>query len=528
VVRLRRNLAAYESRWVLDEAAVGLEAGTAEFGIEDTGRYGGIGVSSEEQIEVRVRDVNEVLESVLEVEPTIDILKVDVEGLEADLVSAIRPDLLERIERIYFEANDPLHLYPDRYHHEYEHQTNRLHRGPQDGRVDVGRLRERPRLQADTPGTAAETLREQFPRVAITHEWLTLPGGSEKVVLNLLELFGEAEIYTSIYDPAPWPDALASRPIHTSFLDRIPRARSLYPRLLPMMNAAFESFDLGEFDLVVSSNHACAKNVLTPPSTLHVCYCHTPMRYAWEPEFLHEEALGPAARAVLPLLVGRLRRQDLVASARPDVFIANSTHVAARIAKYYRRDAHVVHPPVDVAPLLELPRTAEDYYLVLGRLVPYKHAEIAVAACEQLGRRVKVAGDGRAMNAVRAVAGEHTEMLGYVDDEVVGELLSGARALLFPGVEDFGMVPVEAQAAGVPVIAYGAGGVCDSVIDGETGLLYGDRTAAGLAAAIEAFESMSFVEEAVRDNARRFAPDRFKASFVQVVEEAAGTPEPAR
>jgi glycosyltransferase involved in cell wall biosynthesis len=356
-------------------------------------------------------------------------------------------------------------------------------------------------------------LRARYPRVAIAHEWLTIPGGSEKVVLGLLDLFPEAEIFTSVYDPGPWPTEMTDRPVHASFLNRVPRAPRIYPKLLPLMNAAFRSFDLTGFDLVLSSNHACAKNVRTPPGIPHVCYCHTPMRYAWEPDFLRDEALGPVARMLLPPLVRRLRRQDFAAAQNPDLLIANSRFVAARIEQYYRRDARVVHPPVDVAPLLARPRSPEDYYLVLGRVVPYKRTDVAVAACERLGRPVKVVGEGRALDAVRAVAGPNTELLGYVDDGDVSQLLSGARALLFPGEEDFGIVPVEAQAAGTPVIAYGHGGIRDSMVDGETGLLYDEPSVDALCEAILEFDALDLDEAAIRDNARRFSQDRFRAGM---------------
>jgi glycosyltransferase involved in cell wall biosynthesis len=368
-----------------------------------------------------------------------------------------------------------------------------------------------------TPQELAE-LRARYPRVAIAHDWLTIPGGSEKVLLGLLDLFPEAEIFTSVYDPGPWPSKMTNRPVHASFLNRVPRATRIYPKLLPLMNAAFRSFDLTGFDLVLSSNHACAKNVRTPPGISHVCYCHTPMRYAWEPDFLRDESLGPAARVVLPPLVRRLRRQDFAAAQNPDVFIANSQFVAARIEQYYRRDAQVVHPPVDVAPLLARPRSPGDYYLVLGRVVPYKRTDVAVAACERLGRPVKVVGDGRALDAVRAVAGSNTDLLGYVDDHAVSQLLSGARALLFPGEEDFGIVPVEAQAAGTPVIAYGRGGIRDSVVDGETGLLYDDPSVDALCDAIVQFDTLELDEAAIRGNARRFSQARFRAGMTAALQ----------
>ena len=367
------------------------------------------------------------------------------------------------------------------------------------------------------PPVDRDQLRARFPRVAITHEWLTIPGGSEDVVLAMLDLFPQAELFTSVYDPAPWPAAIRDRPVHASFLDRVPGARRHYPRLLPLMNAAFESFDLGGFDLVISSNHACAKNVVTGPATPHLCYCHTPMRYAWDPSFLEGERLGPVGLLVARALIPRLRRQDALAAARPDAFLANSHHVAARIAKFYRRPAEVLHPPVAVAPLLATPRGAGDHYLCFGRLVPYKRADLAVAACTRLGRPLKVAGTGRDLERLRAIAGPTVEFLGHVPDDDVPALLAGARALLFPGEEDFGIVPVEAQAAGTPVIAYGVGGARDSVIDGTTGLLFAEQTVDGLAAAILGFEARDWDPDAARAHARGFAPERFTAGLAAAV-----------
>ena len=352
------------------------------------------------------------------------------------------------------------------------------------------------------------------------HEWLTVPGGSEKVVLELLRMLPQAEVFTSVYDPEPWRDTLADRRVNVSFLDRLPGARRHYAKLLPLMNAAFESFDLSRFGLVVSSSHSCAKNVLTTPDTLHVCYCHTPMRHAWEPRFLDGEPLSPPAAAVARLLMlPRLRRDDLVGAARPDVLVANSTHVQARIAKYYRRDARVIHPPVEIDGFLGRARREGDYYLVLGRVVPYKRVDIAVAACARLERRVKVVGTGRALPAARAAAGPGCEFLGHVPDAELGDLLAGARALLFPGEEDFGIVPVEAQAAGVPVIAYRGGGARDSVIEGQTGFFFPEQTAESLAVAILEFESASLDEAAIRANARAFAPERFRARFAELLRE---------
>jgi glycosyltransferase involved in cell wall biosynthesis len=369
-------------------------------------------------------------------------------------------------------------------------------------------------------------LAQRFPRSAVVHEWLTVPGGSEKVVLELLELLPAAEVFTSVYDPAPWPAQLRERVVHPSFLDRIPGARRHYPKLLPLMNLAFESFDLDAFDLVVSSSHSCAKNVVTGPRTLHVCYCHTPMRHAWDPGMLAGEPLGRAPRAAARALLPRLRRQDLAGASRPDVIVANSHNVAARIRKHWRRDSVVVPPPVDVERHLGRSRHEEDYYLVLGRVVPYKRVDLAVAACAMLGRRVKVVGAGRALPAARAAAGPGAEFLGHVPDAEVDALLSGARGLLFPGEEDFGIVPVEAQAAGVPVVAYGVGGSRDTVVEGETGIFHAEQTVASVASAILQFEDVRFEEHRIRANARRFGRQRFRMEMAELLleHEAVGAP----
>jgi glycosyltransferase involved in cell wall biosynthesis len=356
---------------------------------------------------------------------------------------------------------------------------------------------------------AASGVDALFGRVALTHEWLTTPGGSEKVVERLLGIVPNAELFTSVYEPSLYGPPISTRAVHTSFIDRIPGARTNYPKLLPLMNQAFRRFDLDGFDLIVSSNHACAKNVRTPPGAKHLCYCHTPMRYAWDPAFLAGEDLGPIGSRVAPVIARHLRKTDRKAAEGPDRFVANSTHVALRIRTYYGREATVVHPPVDVDRFLDVPRDTGDYYLFFGRVVPYKRADLAVAACAKLGRPLKVAGEGRALDAAKAIAGPETEFLGKVSDEEVDALFAGARALIFPGEEDFGIVPVEAQAAGCPVIAYGVGGARDSVVDGETGVLYDDGDVDALVAAIERFEALDLDEATVRDNARRFAPDQF-------------------
>jgi glycosyltransferase involved in cell wall biosynthesis len=372
---------------------------------------------------------------------------------------------------------------------------------------------------------ALQALRERFPRVAVVHDWLTVPGGSEQVVLALLEVFPQAELFTSVYDPSPWPPAVTERPVHSSFLNRIPGAARHYPKLLPLMNAAFRSFDLSGFDLVLSSSHACAKNVRTPSGALHVCYCHTPMRYAWDESFMAGEQVGRLTRLALPPLLAWLRRQDLAGARGPDVFVANSRHVADRILRYYGRAAEVVHPPIDVEHFLALQRQPRDYYFAFGRVVPYKRVDLAIAACASLERPLKVAGDGRALETLRTQlgarpSGERIQLLGRVSAAERDRLLGGARALLFPGEEDFGIVPVEAQAAGVPVIAYGVGGAAETVVDGRTGVLFGEQSAGALAGAIERFEGLELDVQEARENAASFGRERFRAEMAAVIARA--------
>jgi glycosyltransferase involved in cell wall biosynthesis len=376
----------------------------------------------------------------------------------------------------------------------------------------------------------AEEIARRFGRVALPHEWLTIPGGSEQVVWALLELVPQAELFTTVYAPEVFADRLGSHVVHPSVLDRIPHARTQYPKLLPLMDAAWRRFDLSGYDLVLSSSHACAKNVRTPPEVPHVCYCHTPIRYVWDPAFLAGEQLGAVGSAAFRLALGRLRRTDLRGAGQVDAFVANSTVVAERIRRFYGRDAQVVHPPVEVEQHLERPRRADSDapYLVFGRVVPYKRVDLAVRACARLGRRLVVAGEGRDLDRVRAMAGPDVTFTGRVSDGELAELLATSRALLFPGEEDFGIVPVEAQAAGLPVVGYAAGGVRDSVVDGATGVLYPDGSVDGLVAAITRFEGLTLLESDVRDNARRFSRGRFLAEMEQVLLAArAGDRRPA-
>ncbi len=376
--------------------------------------------------------------------------------------------------------------------------------------------------QLATAGTddLVAALRTRYPRVAVTHEWLTIPGGSEAVVAAILELVPHAELFVSVRDRSRhWAAPVGDVPIHESWLSALPGAARYYPRLLPLMDGAFRRFDMNGFDLIVSSNHACAKNVLTPAGTRHVCYCHTPMRYVWDPSFLEGENLGPIGTTAFKMLLPRLKRTDLRGATQPDTFVANSRFVAQRILDAYGREAQVIHPPVDVERFAAIERApAPDApYLVFGRVVPYKRVDVAVRACAKMGRPLIVAGEGRDLERVKAMAGPRTTFLGPVSDRRAAELLGSCRALLFPGEEDFGIVPVEAQAAGLPVVALDRGGARDSVVDGVTGVLYSGASPDGLCTGIERFESLRFDEDGLRRHAAGFGPGRFAAELGQVL-----------
>jgi nucleoside-diphosphate-sugar epimerase/glycosyltransferase involved in cell wall biosynthesis len=432
------------------------------------------------------------------------------------------------------KAAQPTHVVPrwlieNGFDFQFDFRSSLTHWGsvaPEDFRVTRRRSARptvtKPRISvskfrgSETVPPELTALQERFPRVALVHDWLTVPGGSEQVLTALLELFPDAEVFTSVYDPAPWPPAIRERVVHASFVGRLPRATRLYPRLLPLMRRAFRSFDLSDFDLVLSSSHAFAKSAHADGKP-HVCYCHTPLRLLWEPRFLARESVGPIGRASAALVRSRLRRLDRDDAGALDVIMANSNYTAERIRRYWGRSATVVHPPVAVERFLTLERRAGAAYVVLGRVVPYKRVDLAVAACARLGRPVTVVGEGRGLKQARAAAGRGAQFLGRVSDEEVASILSQARAVICCADEDFGIVPVEAQAAGVPVIAYGVGGHRDSVVDGRNGVLFGEQTGDSLAAAIERVEGLAFDVDVLRANAKRFSTQRFHREVADVI-----------
>jgi len=327
-------------------------------------------------------------------------------------------------------------------------------------------------------------------RVALVHYWLVGMRGGEKVLEALCRMFPEADIYTHVCVPDALSETLRAHRIEETFVGRLPFAARLYQKYLPLMPRALEQIDLGGYDLVISSEAGPAKGVIPPPDAPHLCYCHSPMRYLWDQYHVYRGGAGPVTRAVMPLMAHRLRQWDVTSAARVDRFAANSTHVAARIGKYWRREADVVHPPVAVADFAPAPADEiGDHYLWAGELAPYKRPDLAVEAFRRMGRKlVMIGGPDKTRAALQAKAGDGVTLLGKVDFATLRHHLARARALIFPGEEDFGIVPVEAMASGRPVVAYGRGGARDTVIDGETGLLFDEQSVEGLIGAVERFE----------------------------------------
>ncbi len=360
-------------------------------------------------------------------------------------------------------------------------------------------------------------------RVAIVHYWLVSMRGGEKVVEALCDMYPEADIFTLVCDHDKLSDKLRRHRIFTSFLQRIPGARRRYQSLLPLMPFALEGFDLSSYDLILSSESGPAKGIIPPPQAVHICYCHSPMRYIWDHYHLYRKNAGLVAKMMMPLVAPLLRTWDANSSLRVDRFIANSHHVASRIAKYYRRSSVVVHPPVAVDDFS--PATAvDDFYLCAGQIVPYKRVDLAVRTFTRLGRNLVVVGDGDAkeLAALKRIAGPTIRFVGSASFAELKEYLARCRALIFPGEEDFGIVPVEAMASGRPVIAFGRGGALDTVVPGQTGLLFKEQTEQSLADAIELFETMEhrFYPDLIQLHAAQFSAVNFKAAMKRVIGQA--------
>ncbi|CAM3442674.1 glycosyltransferase [Halomonas lysinitropha] len=364
-------------------------------------------------------------------------------------------------------------------------------------------------------------------RIAIVHDWLVVQGGAEKVLDALLQAFPAADVYTLVdFLPAGQRGRLAGHRVVTSALQHWPLARRFYRHLLPWMPHAIEQFDLSDYDLVVSSSHCVAKGVITHPGQWHVCYCHTPVRYAWDMKeaYLRDAGFsGPVAWYVRRVL-GRLRQWDHFTASQVDTFIANSANVSKRIAKYYGRHATVIHPPVDLDAFTFNPEPRDDYYLAASRLVSYKRMDLIIEAFGHEGRRrLKVVGDGPERKRLEklAAAAPNIELLGYRPDGELQRLMARARGFVFAAEEDFGIMPLEAQACGTPVIAYGRGGSLETVIDEgseATGVFFHEQTPAALLGALERFDSLAFSPDACLAQAQRFGIARFWQRWIDCLQ----------
>ena len=363
-------------------------------------------------------------------------------------------------------------------------------------------------------------------RVAIVHYWFVRRRGGERVLEVLADMFPQADIFTLVLDPKALPPSLRSRKFTTSFLQKIPGIRRHYRKFLPLFPLALEQFKLHDYDLVISSESGPAKGVLTRPHTCHICYCHTPLRYVWDMYHQYRSTApgGALGRAFYSIVANYVRQWDYVASARVDCYVASSHNAASRIAKYYRREAEVIHPPVNVSSF-SVGTNAEDFYLVVSPLVAYKRVDLAISACNAMKRRLIVIGQGEAMRALEKMAGPTITFLGYQPDDVVRNHYQRCRAFIFPSEEDIGLTPIEAQACGRPVIAFGRGGALETVIGGlptssfapqsSTGVFFAEQSAESMADAIRFFESIEthFSPAFIRHHAEHFDALRFKAEM---------------
>lgn len=364
------------------------------------------------------------------------------------------------------------------------------------------------------------------PKVAIVHDWLTTMGGAENVVLALHEAFPAAPIYTSVFTPETMP-AFRNLDVRTTSLQNLPKSLRRLHKFFPMMRVkAFRNLDLSEFDIIISSSSAESKQVRkTRKDQVHICYCHTPIRYYWShySEYKKDPGFGKLnslVRLAMPLMVPRLKKADLAAAKNVDVFIANSTEVQKRIKKYYDRSSTIVNPPVDIDRFTPS-RTREDYYVALGRQVPYKRVDLAIAAATKLGVKLKVFGNGSEHQKLVNMAGPtvefFTDRFGDNSNEAVDKALNSAKGFIFPAEEDFGIVQVEALAAGAPVIAYGKGGALDIVQDSESGVLFDHQTVEDVVSAIQRAETMTFLPGTLRRKSRRFEKGLFITKIRKIV-----------
>jgi glycosyltransferase involved in cell wall biosynthesis len=360
-------------------------------------------------------------------------------------------------------------------------------------------------------------------KVAIIHYWLVNMRGGEKMLEALLEMFPEADIYTHVYDPGAVSPLINSHRVITSYINKLPFAKKLYQKYMPLMPNALNGFNLQKYDLVISSEAGPAKGVVPNPNAYHICYCHSPMRYLWDMYHEYFRGAGILTRFFMKRLIPSLRVWDVTSANLVDQFITNSHYVAQRIRRVYNREAEVVYGPASIEKFLPIDRKPEDFYLFFGQLTGYKRVDIAIDACVQSGRKLIVAGAGADKRLVRDY--EKTGLVsfaGRVSDEEAASLYCRARALLFPGIEDFGLIPVEANAAGCPVIAYRKGGVLDTIKENVTGIFFDEQTPAALIQALDRFEAMEknfSNREVFTEQVRQFSREAFKERIKSIIDE---------
>ena len=340
--------------------------------------------------------------------------------------------------------------------------------------------------------------------IALVHDWLNQIGGAEDVLAALATLYPQAPVYTSLYWRDKMPAQWQQWDIRTSFIDQLPLAHRRQQLYFPLYPLAFEQFDFRSYDLVLSNKSGFCHGILTGPETLHICYCLTPTRYVWRyHQYAEQERLGRAARALLAPFLTSLRQWDRLAADRVDHFIAISTEVRRRIAKIYRREAVIIDPPVDTTRFAPVNRV-DDYYVIVGRLVPYRRIDLLIEAFNRMGKPLLIAGSGRDRARLESLAGPTVQFLGYVPDADLPDLLARAQAFMYPGEEDFGIAPIQAMAAGRPVIAYAAGGVLDSVVHGETGYLFREQSVEAIIQAVTSFDPLSVDSVRIQQHAAQF------------------------
>ncbi len=351
-------------------------------------------------------------------------------------------------------------------------------------------------------------------KLAITHEWLVHPGGSEKVVEAFHEIFPDAALYTLVYNKNSMPPQFSEMDIRTTFLQSFAAARKNYQPFLPFMPTAFKSLDLKGYDVVLSSSHACAKMLSLSSSTLHICYCYTPMRYVWDFYEIYKNRLNPVKRKLFSLAAAYLRREDIISAQTVHHFIAISNHVKKRIQRTYDRDSDVIYPPVNTEYFVpDNQKKQTDEFLIVSRLVPYKKIHIAVEAFNALGLPLRVIGEGQDLDTLKKIAKPNIVFTGRLPDEDVLHAYQTCRALIFPQEEDFGIAALEAQACGKPVIAYKDGGALDTVIEGKTGLFFKPQAPAALVESVNLFQNLTFHPDEIRKHALSFSMGVFKSQI---------------